>query len=414
MAAGSSHHRAGPAGSDGSRRPVDAADQLRCPDRGHLRARRGPRPAGRRHFRADGVRLRLDPSGDHGPAHSAGPGGGARHQDGTGVADLPFGSYQSGVPQALHNATRYLKEGGAQAVKLEGGRRVLPQVEAMTAAGIPVMGHLGVTPQSINALGSYQSRGRGREGDVLLADALALERAGAFAVVLEAVPASLGARVSDALAIPTVGVGGGPSCDAQGMVWQDFAGLTTGRAPRFVRRYAQLAEILDQAAGQFRQRRRGRCVSRRRAQLRLTRPRPSNRPETCYGPRGGHPCWPADEHRRGLPGRRHLRPVLGGRPRLGAGAGKRRLGRHRGRLQRPATPGVPADRRLPPARLAGPGATAAASPGCAGQRPRDRRSAGARPGRGPAGERVVLEDETYRVYADPAGHPFCLVQLETT
>jgi 3-methyl-2-oxobutanoate hydroxymethyltransferase len=167
------------------------------------------------------------------------------------VADLPFGSYQSGVPQALHNATRYLKEGGAQAVKLEGGRRVLPQVEAMTAAGIPVMGHLGLTPQSINALGSYRARGRGSEGDVLLEDALALERAGAFAVVLEAVPASVGARVSDALAIPTIGVGGGPSCDAQGMVWQDFAGLTTGRAPRFVRRYAQLAEVLAEAAGSF-------------------------------------------------------------------------------------------------------------------------------------------------------------------
>jgi 3-methyl-2-oxobutanoate hydroxymethyltransferase len=167
------------------------------------------------------------------------------------VADLPFGSYQSGVPQALQSAIRYLKEGGAQAVKLEGGRRVLPQVEAMTAAGIPVMGHLGLTPQSINALGSYQARGRGGEGDVLLADALALERAGAFAVVLEAVPASLGARVSDALAIPTIGVGGGPSCDAQGMVWQDFAGLTTGRAPRFVRRYARLADLLAEAAGSF-------------------------------------------------------------------------------------------------------------------------------------------------------------------
>jgi 3-methyl-2-oxobutanoate hydroxymethyltransferase len=167
------------------------------------------------------------------------------------VADLPFGSYQSGVPQALRSAIRYLKEGGAQAVKLEGGRRVLPQVEAMTAAGIPVMGHLGLTPQSINALGSYQARGRGGEGDVLLADALALERAGAFAVVLEAVPASLGARVSDALAIPTIGVGGGPSCDAQGMVWQDFAGLTTGRAPRFVRRYARLADVLAEAAGSF-------------------------------------------------------------------------------------------------------------------------------------------------------------------
>jgi 3-methyl-2-oxobutanoate hydroxymethyltransferase len=167
------------------------------------------------------------------------------------VADLPFGSYQSGVPQALQSAVRYLKEGGAQAVKLEGGRRVLPQVEAMTAAGIPVMGHLGLTPQSINVLGSYQARGRGGEGDVLLADALALERAGAFAVVLEAVPASLGARVSDALAIPTIGVGGGPSCDAQGMVWQDFAGLTTGRAPRFVRRYARLADVLAEAAGSF-------------------------------------------------------------------------------------------------------------------------------------------------------------------
>jgi 3-methyl-2-oxobutanoate hydroxymethyltransferase len=167
------------------------------------------------------------------------------------VADLPFGSYQSGVPQALQSAVRYLKEGGAQAVKLEGGRRVLPQVEAMTAAGIPVMGHLGLTPQSINALGSYQARGRGGEGDVLLADALALERAGAFAVVLEAVPASLGARVSDALAIPTVGVGGGPCCDAQGMVWQDFAGLTTGHAPRFVRRYARLADVLAEAAGSF-------------------------------------------------------------------------------------------------------------------------------------------------------------------
>jgi 3-methyl-2-oxobutanoate hydroxymethyltransferase len=167
------------------------------------------------------------------------------------VADLPFGSYQSGAPQALRSAIRYLKEGGAQAVKLEGGHRVLPQVEAMTAAGIPVMGHLGLTPQSINVLGSYQARGRGGEGDVLLADALALERAGAFAVVLEAVPASLGARVSDALAIPTVGVGGGPCCDAQGMVWQDFAGLTTGRAPRFVRRYARLADVLAEAAGSF-------------------------------------------------------------------------------------------------------------------------------------------------------------------
>jgi 3-methyl-2-oxobutanoate hydroxymethyltransferase len=167
------------------------------------------------------------------------------------VADLPFGSYQEGPGQALASAVRYLKEGGAQAVKLEGGHRVLPQVAAMTAAGIPVVGHLGLTPQSINVLGSYRAQGRGDAGDVLLQDALALEQAGAFAVVLEAVPASLGARVSGALRVPTISVGGGPSCDAQGMVWQDFAGLTTGHTPRFVRRYAQLAEVLADAAGSF-------------------------------------------------------------------------------------------------------------------------------------------------------------------
>jgi 3-methyl-2-oxobutanoate hydroxymethyltransferase len=167
------------------------------------------------------------------------------------VADLPFGSYQEGVGLALASAVRYLKEGGAQAVKLEGGHRVLPQVAAMTAAGIPVVGHLGLTPQSINVLGSYRAQGRGDAGDVLLQDALSLEQAGAFAVVLEAVPAGLGARVSDALRIPTISVGGGPSCDAQGMVWQDFAGLTTGHTPRFVRRYAQLADVLADAASNF-------------------------------------------------------------------------------------------------------------------------------------------------------------------
>ena len=168
-----------------------------------------------------------------------------------GVGDLPFGSYQGSVPLALHNATRYLKEGGAQAVKLEGGRQVLPQIRAMVAAGIPVMGHLGLTPQSVNVLGGYRTQGRGPAGDALLADAVALERAGAFAIVLEAVPAALGARVSETLAIPTVGVGGGPHCDAHGMVWQDFAGLTTGTAPRFVRRYAHLADVLSEAAASF-------------------------------------------------------------------------------------------------------------------------------------------------------------------
>ncbi|MGH3175792.1 MAG: 3-methyl-2-oxobutanoate hydroxymethyltransferase [Streptosporangiaceae bacterium] len=168
------------------------------------------------------------------------------------VADLPFGSYEAGPEVALLNAVRHLKEGGAQAVKLEGGHRVLPQVRAMTAAGIPVMGHLGLTPQSVNTLGGVRRvQGRGAAGDQLLADARALQDAGAFAVVLESVPADLGERVSAALRIPTVGIGAGPYCDAQILVWQDMAGLTTGRLPRFVKRYASLRETLLDATRRF-------------------------------------------------------------------------------------------------------------------------------------------------------------------
>jgi 3-methyl-2-oxobutanoate hydroxymethyltransferase len=168
------------------------------------------------------------------------------------VADLPFGSYQAGPQVALANAVRHLKEGGAQAVKLEGGRRVLAQVEALTGAGIPVMGHLGLTPQSVNVLGGVRRvQGRGDAGDELLADALALESAGAFAVVLESVPAGLGRRVSQALRIPTVGIGAGPDCDAQILVWQDMAGLTTGRLPRFVKRYADTRGGLLDAASRY-------------------------------------------------------------------------------------------------------------------------------------------------------------------
>jgi 3-methyl-2-oxobutanoate hydroxymethyltransferase len=168
------------------------------------------------------------------------------------VADLPFGSYQAGPQSALASAVRHLKEGGAHAVKLEGGRRVLPQVEVLTRAGIPVMGHLGLTPQSVNVLGGLRRvQGRGDAGERLLADARALERAGAFAVVLESVPAELGRRVSEALRIPTVGIGAGPHCDAQIMVWQDMAGLTGGRAPRFVKRYADVRGVLLEAAGQY-------------------------------------------------------------------------------------------------------------------------------------------------------------------
>jgi 3-methyl-2-oxobutanoate hydroxymethyltransferase len=168
------------------------------------------------------------------------------------VADLPFGSYQSGPDEALRNAVRHLKTGGAQAVKLEGGRAVVPQVRALTEAGIPVMGHLGLTPQSVNVLGGMRRvQGRGAAGDRLVEDALALEAAGAFAVVLESVPAELGRRVSAELAVPTVGIGAGPDTDAQIMVWQDLAGLTTGRLPRFVKQYADLAGILSDAVSQY-------------------------------------------------------------------------------------------------------------------------------------------------------------------
>jgi 3-methyl-2-oxobutanoate hydroxymethyltransferase len=168
------------------------------------------------------------------------------------VADLPFGSYQAGPQAALANAVRFLKEAGPQAVKLEGGRRVLPQVRTLVDAGIPVMGHLGLTPQSVNVLGGMRRvQGRGDAGAELLADAQALEKAGVFAIVLESIPGALGRQVSEALRIPTVGIGAGPDCDAQIMVWQDMAGLTTGRLPRFVKQYAQMHDALLDAAGQY-------------------------------------------------------------------------------------------------------------------------------------------------------------------
>jgi 3-methyl-2-oxobutanoate hydroxymethyltransferase len=168
------------------------------------------------------------------------------------VADLPFGSYQAGPQAALASAVRQLKEGGAQAVKLEGGQRVLSAVRALTEAGIPVMGHLGLTPQSVHALGGVRRvQGRGDAGETLLADARALADAGAFAVVLESVPAELARRVTEALRIPTVGIGAGPHCDAQILVWQDMAGLTTGRLPRFVKQYAGLHDTLLDAAGRY-------------------------------------------------------------------------------------------------------------------------------------------------------------------
>ena len=163
------------------------------------------------------------------------------------VADMPFGSYQSGPEQALAEAARFLKEGGAHGVKLEGGQRVLPQVEALVGAGIPVMGHLGLTPQSVNALGGYRVQGRGGAGERLIRDAKDLEAAGAFAVVLEVVPADLAQRVTDTLSIPTIGIGAGSGCDAQVNVWQDLVGLTAGPRPRFVRPYADLRSVVTDA-----------------------------------------------------------------------------------------------------------------------------------------------------------------------
>lgn len=167
------------------------------------------------------------------------------------VADLPFGSYQNGPEQALTTSMRMMKEGLAQAVKLEGGTRVVPSVETIVGAGIPVMAHIGFTPQSEHALGGYRVQGRGDDADRLVTDALALQAAGAFGIVLEMVPAPVAAEVTKTLDIPTIGIGAGPDCDAQVLVWQDLMGLRTGRAPRFVKRYADLHAIMLQATRDF-------------------------------------------------------------------------------------------------------------------------------------------------------------------
>jgi 3-methyl-2-oxobutanoate hydroxymethyltransferase len=163
------------------------------------------------------------------------------------VADLPFGSYQESGAQALRSATRFMKESGAHAVKLEGGRRVAPQIQTLVTAGIPVMAHIGLTPQSVNALGGYHVQGRGEAGHDLIEDAHAVAEAGAFAVVLEVVPAALAERVSKEVLIPTIGIGAGAGTDAQVLVWQDLLGLTSGKPPKFVQPYANLREIMGSA-----------------------------------------------------------------------------------------------------------------------------------------------------------------------
>lgn len=168
------------------------------------------------------------------------------------VADLPFGSYQEGPTQALRTATRFLKEAGANAVKLEGGGRMVAVTAALVEAGIPVMAHLGLTPQSVNALGGYRVQGRDEEAATrILADAKELEQAGAFSLVLEAVPNAIGRDVTAALSIPTIGIGAGPDTDAQVLVWHDMLGLTDGRQPRFVKRYAELRGTIRDAIGAY-------------------------------------------------------------------------------------------------------------------------------------------------------------------
>ncbi len=167
------------------------------------------------------------------------------------VADLPFGSYEEGPQQALRTAVRFMKEGGCQAVKLEGGVRVEAQIAALTAAGIPVMGHVGFTPQSEHNLGGYRVQGRGDAAEQVLADARAVARAGAFSVVLEMVPGEVAKQATHELRIPTIGIGAGPDTDAQVLVWQDMAGLRAGSAPRFVKRYADLAGTLTDAARRY-------------------------------------------------------------------------------------------------------------------------------------------------------------------
>jgi 3-methyl-2-oxobutanoate hydroxymethyltransferase len=167
------------------------------------------------------------------------------------VADLPFGSYQASATQALGTAVRFMKEGGAHAVKVEGGAHIAPHVEVLVQAGVPVMAHIGFTPQSEHSLGGYRVQGRGAAGDDLVKSAVALEQAGAFAVVLEMVPSDVAARVTAELAIPTIGIGAGPDCDGQVLVWQDMAGLRRPPLPRFVKRYADLRGVLTDAATAF-------------------------------------------------------------------------------------------------------------------------------------------------------------------
>ncbi len=164
------------------------------------------------------------------------------------VGDLPFGSYQASPQQAYETAVRFMKEGGAHCVKLEGGREMAPQIELLTRGGVPVMAHIGFTPQSEHTLGGYRVQGRGETAQRILDDAKAVEAAGAFAVVMEMVPGDVAGQVTRELSIPTIGIGAGADCDGQVLVWQDAFGLRTGRMATFVKQYADVHGVLLDAA----------------------------------------------------------------------------------------------------------------------------------------------------------------------
>ncbi len=168
------------------------------------------------------------------------------------IADMPFGSYENGPDMALATALRFMKETGCHAVKCEGGERSAKQIKRIVRAGIPVMAHIGFTPQSEHGLGGHIIQGRGEGANQLLADAHAVEEAGAFAVVLEMVPSAIAGQVTKELSIPTISVGAGPLCDGQLMVWSDWAGFTQGRIPKFVKQYANLSQVLREAAISYR------------------------------------------------------------------------------------------------------------------------------------------------------------------
>ena len=168
------------------------------------------------------------------------------------VVDMPFMSYEVTVEEAVRNAGRLMKEGRAGAVKLEGGVRVAEQIRAIVKAGIPVMGHIGLTPQSINVFGGFKVQGKSEEAArALLADAKAVEEAGAFAVVIEAVPAALAQMITDAVSIPTIGIGAGAGCDGQILVYQDMLGMFSDFTPKFVKRYANVGEVMREAFANF-------------------------------------------------------------------------------------------------------------------------------------------------------------------